>query len=84
MGRLLPALVLLPLLAGCQRAAQRYDVVVYGGTSSGVMAAVTAARLGRSVVSRTASRLVVKSISEARSLTANSERRAGRAIPAET
>ncbi len=39
-------IVALPLLA----AQDRYDVVVYGGTSGGVAAAVQAARMGRSVV----------------------------------
>ena len=37
-----------PLAA--EQSAQTYDVVVYGGTSSGVVAAVQVARLGRSVV----------------------------------
>ncbi|MEW6249348.1 MAG: FAD-dependent oxidoreductase [Planctomycetota bacterium] len=36
-------------LAGCVTG-PRYDVVVYGGTSAGVIAAVKAARMGRSVV----------------------------------
>ncbi len=39
------------LLAAGSRAAEReYDIVVYGGTSGGVSAAVQAARLGKSVV----------------------------------
>ena len=37
-------------LSGCRAATERYDVVVYGGTSSGVVAAVKVARLGRPVV----------------------------------
>lgn len=49
---LLTTLALLGVTAGgTVRAAEReYDVVVYGGTSGGVSAAVQAARLGRSVV----------------------------------
>ncbi len=35
---------------GAQEASSTYDVVVYGGTSAGVVAAVQAARLGKSVV----------------------------------
>jgi hypothetical protein len=52
--RLLP--VLLALVAGGataapgQSAAARYDVVVYGGTASGALAAIAAAREGASVV----------------------------------
>jgi hypothetical protein len=38
------------VLTGCTSAVPRYDVVVYGGTSGGVIAAVKAAQLGRSVV----------------------------------
>jgi len=38
------------VLTGCTSVTPRYDVVVYGGTSGGVIAAVKAARLGRSVV----------------------------------
>jgi hypothetical protein len=43
------------VLAGCATtptapATQTYDVVVYGGTSAGVIAAVQAARMGKSVV----------------------------------
>ncbi len=41
---------LLAVLVGCHTSADRYDVVVYGGTSGGVVAAVKAARLGRTVV----------------------------------
>lgn len=37
-------------LAAAQPAAQKYDVVVYGGTSGGVAAAVQVARMGKSVV----------------------------------
>src|SRR5690606_32934109 len=41
-------------LAGCGQtrvsAVHRYDVVVYGGTSAGVIAAVQAARMGKTVV----------------------------------
>ncbi len=46
----LPALAAFSLLAGCQPATPRYDLVVYGGTSAGVAAAVHAARLGKSVI----------------------------------
>jgi hypothetical protein len=38
------------LLSGTARAEQSYQVVVYGGTAGGVVAAVQAARLGKSVV----------------------------------
>jgi len=51
------ALVLLPLLLGCGASAvatppspERFDVVVYGGNAAGVVAAVQAKRMGRSVV----------------------------------
>jgi hypothetical protein len=37
-------------LSGCRATTERYDVVVYGGTSGGVVAAVKVARLGRQVV----------------------------------
>jgi len=44
----------LPILAAAALAAcrtpERYDIVVYGGTSAGVISAVKAARMGRSVV----------------------------------
>ena len=40
--------VLLALLSGC--AAPAHDVVVYGCTSAGIMAAVQAKRMGKSVV----------------------------------
>jgi NADPH-dependent 2,4-dienoyl-CoA reductase/sulfur reductase-like enzyme len=33
-----------------QQKAPHYDVVVYGGTASGVIAAYTAARMGKSVL----------------------------------
>ena len=36
-------------LSGAETPLARYDVVVYGGTSGGVMAAVKAARMGKSV-----------------------------------
>lgn len=43
----LAAAPLLVLLLGCGRAvAAQYDVVVYGGTAGGVMAAIAAANLG--------------------------------------
>ena len=42
------AVILFPLLARADEPA--YDIVVYGGTSGGVAAAVQAARMGRSVV----------------------------------
>ncbi|MHC4253570.1 MAG: FAD-dependent oxidoreductase [Planctomycetota bacterium] len=49
------ALVVSALGLGCATAertmmAERFDIVVYGGTSSGVVAAVQAARMGKSVV----------------------------------
>jgi hypothetical protein len=44
--RLAGLILAIPVLA----AQERYDVVVYGGTSGGVAAAVQAARMGRSVV----------------------------------
>ncbi len=45
-GLILPA-----HLAGCRSDKARiYDVVIYGGTSSGIIAAVTAARKGRSTI----------------------------------
>jgi len=42
--------VMLLIAAGCRSPAGRYDVVVYGGTSSGVVAAVKTARMGHAVV----------------------------------
>src|SRR5690348_16809985 len=39
-------LLLIPFLCSVLSAAQRFDVVVYGGTAGGVIAAVTAAREG--------------------------------------
>jgi hypothetical protein len=53
MGRpacLLPTLLLLAALAAPAAAAERFDVVVYGGNAAGVVAAVQAHRLGRTVV----------------------------------
>ena len=46
-GLLIPA-----HLAGCRFAAEdeEYDLVVYGGTSGGIVAAVQAARMGLSVI----------------------------------
>jgi hypothetical protein len=41
---------LLTLLAIGQAAEREYDVVVYGGTSGGIVAAVQAARMGKSVI----------------------------------
>ena len=49
MHRLLTLLALSVTLA-VSRAADRYDIVVYGGTSGGVTAAIQAARMGKSVV----------------------------------
>jgi hypothetical protein len=37
-------------LSPCQTESARYDVVIYGGTAGGVMAAVQTARMGKSVV----------------------------------
>jgi hypothetical protein len=52
MNRFLASLVLLALVCTPARAqeAQRVDVCVYGATSAGIIAAVTAKQLGRSVV----------------------------------
>ena len=51
---LLLTCTLLPLLTGGQPAARAadpvYDVVVYGGTSAGVAAAIQTARMGKSCV----------------------------------
>src|SRR5262245_59240316 len=47
--RLIPAVLL--LFVGCQAfAAETYDVVIYGGTSGGVAAAVQVKRMGKTVV----------------------------------
>src|SRR6187200_2349883 len=47
----LQALLTFFTLAGAAAAAERsYDIVVYGGTSGGVAAAVQAARMGKTVV----------------------------------
>jgi hypothetical protein len=43
-------LALLATTIACRSTPARYDVVVYGGTSSGVIAAARVARLGKSVV----------------------------------
>lgn len=48
--RLLCGVVILLVMAGCHATPDRYEVVVYGGTSSGVVAAVKVAGLGKSVV----------------------------------
>lgn len=37
-------------MAGAEAAASEYDVVIYGGTSAGIVAAVQAARMGKSVI----------------------------------
>ena len=42
------------LLAALPAHAAEYDVVVYGGTSAGVIAAVQAKKMGKSVVARRA------------------------------
>lgn len=47
---LLCGVAILCSASGCHATAERHDVVVYGGTSSGVVAAVKVARTGRSVV----------------------------------
>jgi hypothetical protein len=41
---------MLAAVVGCQPAGPQFDLVVYGGTSSGVIAAAKAARLGKTVV----------------------------------
>ncbi|MBY0524395.1 MAG: FAD-dependent oxidoreductase [Gemmataceae bacterium] len=47
----LTTLLALPGLPGSARAADKeYDIVVYGGTSGGISAAVQAARMGKSVI----------------------------------
>ncbi len=43
-------LAMLLVAQGCQRTGQAYDVVVYGGTPAGVIAAVSASRNGASVL----------------------------------
>jgi hypothetical protein len=50
--KILPILVACALTIGLAKAAEpeRYDVVVYGGTSAGVTASTQAARMGKSVV----------------------------------
>lgn len=48
--RLLVAGALAAWCAGCRAPSRAFDVVVYGGTSGGVVAAIKAARLGRTVV----------------------------------
>src|SRR4051794_25146010 len=48
---ILAALTVVPLAGAPLRAAENeYDIVVYGGTSGGVAAAVQAARLGKTVI----------------------------------
>jgi len=49
-ARLLCGVMSVCMFAGCRAGSERYDVVVYGGTSGGVVAAVKAARMGHSVV----------------------------------
>ncbi|MBU0617039.1 MAG: FAD-dependent oxidoreductase [Planctomycetes bacterium] len=48
--RFLYGVAVLLAVSGCRSAATSYDVVVYGGTSGGVVAAVKVARMGKSVV----------------------------------
>ncbi len=48
--RFLCGIAVLATLSGCRSAATPYDVVVYGGTSGGVVAAAKVARMGKSVV----------------------------------
>jgi ribulose 1,5-bisphosphate synthetase/thiazole synthase len=47
---LLIALLWLTPLNARQTQRQQYDICIYGGTSSGVIAAYTAARMGKSVL----------------------------------
>jgi hypothetical protein len=46
----LTTLIALTILAGCSSPPQQFDIVVYGGTSAGVTAAVQAAKMGKSVI----------------------------------
>lgn len=44
------AFAILSLLLSCEKKTDNYDLVVYGGTSAGIAAAVQAARLNKSVI----------------------------------
>ncbi len=48
--KLMPTTLLSLLLAGSAVAADTYDIVIYGGTSGGVTAAIQAARMGHTAV----------------------------------
>jgi hypothetical protein len=48
--RIFCGVAILMAFSGCRSAVTAYDVVVYGGTSGGVVAAVKVARMGKSVV----------------------------------
>ena len=50
LARLIASIVIASSLAQARAAEPVYDVVVYGGTSGGVTAAIQAARMGKSVV----------------------------------
>jgi len=50
MNRIVPTLLALLSISGAQSTTPDFDVVVYGGTSAGVIAAVQAKRLGKTVV----------------------------------
>jgi hypothetical protein len=43
-------ILLFPLLFSCERKPSEYDLVIYGGTSAGVVSAVQAARMNKSVI----------------------------------
>jgi hypothetical protein len=50
MNRIVPPLLALLSISGAQSTTPDFDVVVYGGTAAGVIAAVQAKRLGKTVV----------------------------------
>jgi hypothetical protein len=49
-ANLLPLLISLIMLVGCAKTSTEYDVVIYGGTSAAVVAAVQAKKMGKTVV----------------------------------
>ncbi|WP_052958627.1 FAD-dependent oxidoreductase [Maribacter thermophilus] len=50
MKRLLGAIALILMFQGIHAQKKKYDIVVYGGTSAGVVAAIQSSRMGKSVV----------------------------------